>query len=146
MRNKFIFCTMVLIAFCIISCKTTKVPSTAQQTTSQQQVVDTKVTSVLEVEDTLNLGTLHRSNTTSVVHLSCKCNGTTDIRINSITTTAQNIQISSSPRITAGAKGTILCLIETSRQSSGIHEETIYIKTNSTVKPDVSAILKYTIE
>ena len=121
-------------------CRTAKVP---QSSSSKHEL--SKIESVLEIEDTLNLGKLQRTNTTSVHHSFCKCNGSQDIRIKDIKVSNPSIKITSSPIITAGSKGTILCLLETNQLEKGEHYDTIYISTNSSTKPNVSSILRYAI-
>jgi len=140
MKNKIFFGAIILCALCMNCCRTHKVPQTS---TPKQEV--SKIESILEIEDTLNLGTLQRTNTTSVHHLFCKCKGSHDIRIKDIKVSNPSIKITSSPIITAGSKGTILCILETNQIDKGEHSDTIYILTNSSTEPNASSILKYTI-
>ena len=140
MKKQNLLGCIILCALCMNCCRTLKAPQTS---VPKQEV--SKIESVLEIEDAFNLGKLQRTNTTSVHHLFCKCNGSQDIRIKDIKVSNPSIKITSSPIITAGSKGTILCLLETNQLEKGEHYDTIYISTNSSTKPNVSSILRYAI-
>ena len=96
-------------------------------------------------KDTFDLGIQKRSEVTMVEHILCKCNSNKDICIKKVDISNMYGRVNASPRIAAGTKGTILCIIDKKSLKLGEHIDKISIFTDSEASPEVSIYLKYNI-
>ena len=96
--------------------------------------------------DTIFIGTFPRSKYTSLVHVFVENKEETDLHINEITISDWRIEISSSPTITKGAKGTIVLILDTEKMREGIQYKTVNVKTDSKTLPEWKFYVKYDIK
>lgn len=95
--------------------------------------------------DTINIGEFPRSKYTSVVHLVWKNNEDTDLHVHEVNVKDPRIEISASPTITAGAKGTVVLILDTEKMREGIQYKKVEFKTDSKTNPNTTFVIKYNI-
>lgn len=96
--------------------------------------------------DTIYIGAFPRAKSTSVVHLYMDNKDEFDLHVKEIKINDSRIDISSSPRISQGSKGTILLILDTEKMREGIQQKTVSVKTNSKINPEWQFYVKYDIE
>lgn len=96
-------------------------------------------------KDTFDLGVQERSEVAMLEHILCKCNSSKEVRIKNVSITNMYGRVSASPRMAAGTKGTIVCIIDKKYISLGEHVDKITILTDSETSPEVSIFIKYNI-
>ena len=132
MIKRVIFCNILLFVTMCFCCFT---PQPGKQVSEMMAING----------DTVFIGKFHRSKYTSLVHLYLKNNEGTDLRINDININDWRIEISSSPLISVGAKGTIVLILDTEKMREGIQQKNVKIKTNSKTNPEIDFYIKYEI-
>lgn len=96
-------------------------------------------------KDTFDLGLLERSKISYVGHFHCKCNSNKDIHIIKTTISNGQSRVTASPIISAGTRGTILCIIDKQSLSLGKHTDKITILTDSETSPEICFHITYEI-
>ena len=96
-------------------------------------------------KDTFDFGTIVRTDAVLLEHILCKCNSDKDVCVKKANITNMHGRVSCSPRIVAGAKGTILCIIDKKSLKFGEHVDKITIITDSELSPEISIYVKYNV-
>ena len=140
MKNKILLSAVLLaVTMCFCGFKNKKDKQSAPIPDKSKSEI------VVVAGDTINIGEFPRSKYTSVVHLVWVNHEGTDLHVHEISVKDPRIEISASPTITAGAKGTIALILDTEKMREGVQYKKVDIKTDCKTNPNTVFYIKYSI-